>query len=122
MAATTAGAGTAIFRINGTQTQVRGSVTIMPLTQEATAGRNVDGSLYFTVKPVPSYIELEAQDTGGTSLQSFEGFVDEYITVELFNGKVYGLSNAVFTGGLTLNAMEGTYKARFDGDCTELTA
>ena len=54
MAATIAGAGTAIFRINGVSRSARGNVTIMPLTQNATAGVNLDGSLYFTVKNVPS--------------------------------------------------------------------
>ena len=123
MAATIAGAGTAIFRINGVSRSARGNVTIMPLTQNATAGVNLDGSLYFTVKNVPSTVEVELQDFGDLSVQSFQTMRgDGYLTVELLNGKVYGLSNLVFTGDASLNVTEGTLKAAFAGTCLELTA
>lgn len=122
MAAVIAGAGTAVLRINGTQYQARGNVTIMPLSQEVTAGRNIDGTMYYTVKPVPSTLEVDVQDSGGLSVQSFQGFVNEYITVELLSGKVFGFSNALFTGSASLDVAEGKFKASFAGDCLELTA
>ena len=118
----TGAGGTAIFRINGTQYQLRGNLKIMPLDFERTYGRNMDGSPYYTEKYVPSFIELEVSDSGGLSLQSFQGFVDEYVTAEMMNGKVYGLSQAVFVGPAELNGVDGMFTARFEGLCTELTS
>ena len=123
MASTISGSGTAIFRLNGVTYSTRGNVTIQPLSEEVTAGRNLDGASYFTVKPVPSTVEVELQDTGALSIQMLQGIRgSDYLTVELLNGKVYGASALVFTGLPSLNVTDGTIKAAFAGDITELTA
>jgi len=110
----------AIVKINGTQYRARGSFQIQPFDRSARAGRNADGTTYFTESPEISYVEAELSDAPGLALKAFQAMRGEYLTIELNNGKVYGVSNAVFEGALELNAMEGTFRARFTGDVTEV--
>jgi hypothetical protein len=117
MAATPNVAGTAIFRRNGVSYSVRGSMNVQSLSEEWTAGRNLDSTLYFTVKPVPSYVDMELQDLGDLNEQSLSTDSFDYLTIELRNGKVYGFSSAHITGGVQNNGEQGTIKCRFDGDC-----
>lgn len=117
MAASPNVAGTAIFRRNGVQFSARGSMNVQPLPEEFTGGRNLDGTLFYTVKPVPAYVEMELQDTADLDENSLSSSTFDYITVELRNSKVYGFSNAHLTGSVTNNVEQGTIKCRFDGDC-----
>ena len=119
--ATKQAGGTAIFRIDGTQYQLRGSVKIMTMEKDRKAFRGMDGSFGFTESYTPSKFECEVTDSGGLSIKAFENFTNEYVTFELGNGKTYGMTSAVATGAIDLDATEGKFQVTFEGLSQEIT-
>lgn len=124
--AATATVGTAIFKIDGTQYQLRGNFKISNVTGLVNTGfANADGTGGFTAKHVNPMIEGDLSDGGSVSLAVVTGLSGNTVTLELVNGKTYVLADGWYEGEAALNAVEGTFPFKFacaPGGCTELLA
>lgn len=67
----------------------------------------------------PAFIEGEITDTKDLSLADLASIENETITIELYNGKVIVLPNAVFTGEGTGQTEEGNISVRFEAASAE---
>jgi hypothetical protein len=116
-------AGIAYVKVNGSQQPLRGSFTVSPSSTERTgiAGQDyVHG--YMEVPRVP-YIAGDITLTPGVLIDDLDAMVDETVTAELANGKVYVLSNAWTKSAHELNAHDGQVAVRWEGlACTEISS
>lgn len=116
-------AGTVFFKVDGTQYSVAGPVTasLGDTTRELLVGH--DGVHGYKEMPKAPFIEVEIRDHPDLDLNVIEKLKDQTITVELINGKVGTLREAVQVNGLELNSEEGAFTVRFEGKSGEwLTA
>lgn len=113
--ANNARAGTVYVRINGTQHDLGGSVTVGPMDIERESLVGVDSIHGFKEMPKAPFIEVEFVRNKALSIQALKNIVDSTITAELVDGSVYVLRNAWYLSGAELDAVEGKYTARFEG-------
>lgn len=108
------------FQINGTPYSVRGNFKIQPLAFENTAGRNMDGTVYFTTKPVESTMECDLSDGPSVPLKGFQSLTGATLYAVLSSGKTYVMTNAIYVGTPDLDVGEGKFTVKFSGDVEEV--
>jgi hypothetical protein len=69
----------------------------------------------YTEKPQAAYIEGTITDDADLDLANLVQMVSKTVTIELANGKVISLRDAVFTGDGEGSTEEGEITVRFDG-------
>lgn len=108
-------AGTAYFKVDGTQLALKGNLTVSIDTFERETVAGMDGIHGYTQKPRAPYIEGDFSDIGSLSLMMLQSMCNVTVTVELMNGKVYLLRNAWTTTARELKGEDGTVTVRWDG-------
>lgn len=108
-------AGVAFFKVNGTQYQLRGNLTLNVDEFEREGVAGMDGVHGFTEKPIVPFIAGDFSDSAGLSLQEIAALTDVTVQADLANGKSYILRNAWAAQSRELNASEGTVAIRFEG-------
>lgn len=108
-------AGTAFFKVNGTQYSLRGTLTlgIGNVSRESAVG--MDGYHGIIEKPETSFIEAELTDRPELDLNALEALGPVTVTAELLNGKTGVLRDAYQVNKLEMNAADGTLTVRFEG-------
>ena len=114
-------AGTCFFKVDGTQVQVAGDITVDPLLAERTGQVGLSGIAGFKEMPRVPSIEVEFFVTRGTNWEQLVGTVDGTTTAELANGQVWSLRNSWLSGAPTLNADESKTTFKFEGESCEQT-
>jgi Phage tail tube protein len=107
--------GTAYFKVNHVQYALAGDMKISTLERKHEALVGMDGSVAPQVQFQSPMIECTIRDRADvdlTALQSIEGAT---VTVELANGTTWELSQAFYTGDGELDAAEGGFQVRFNG-------
>ena len=108
------------LQINGTPYSVRGNFKLQPLAFQNDAGRNMDGSIYFTSKPVESTMECDLSDAGNLPLKAFQSLTGATLYAALSNGKTYVMTDAVFIGTPDLDVSQGQFTVKFAGNIEEV--
>ena len=106
--------GLAYFWAGGRQLRVCGYFKVQPnnFQWEGVAGQDsVHGRQCVPVIPT---VEANISDDGTLSLQQMAAMVDETVTVELDNGKVYVYQQAWYSGLATLDTGEGQIGVKFE--------
>lgn len=108
-------AGTAFFKVDGVQYNLRGNVTLSlgNVSRESMVG--LDGYHGIKEVPVASFIEVELTDQPEIDLNVLNELSDVTVQVELINGKLGILRNAEQVNDLELSVDEGTFTVRFEG-------
>ena len=114
MASTKVG-GAAFIKVNGVQYKLRGGMTcgIGNVSRESVIG--ADSYHGFKEIPTVSFVECDITDTDGVDINELEKLEGATVTVELSNGKVAVLRDAVQINKLELNVADGQYTVRFEG-------
>jgi len=102
-------------KVDGTQFFAKGafSYRVNPAMKEMVVGSDqVHG--YKEMPQVP-FIEGAITDRGNLDLLSLQEAVDVTVTLELANGKVIVLRNAVYASEGAVGTEEGEIEARFEG-------
>lgn len=107
--------GTAFFKINGAQYQLRGELEIMPNMTENEWIANQDGTQVFTQKAVTPFMQLKVSDDPGLSLQALNAAQGVTVTAELNSGKVYVLQQAAQWGETKLDTVKGEITFKIGG-------
>ncbi len=112
-------AGTAFFSINGVQYSLRGNlkVSLGDVERESVVGMDA----YHGVKETPAapFMECDLTDRPEIDLNTLSELENVTITVNLINGKVGVLRNAYQMNKIELNAADGLYTVRFEGESGE---
>ena len=105
--------GTAFFKVNGLQYELRGELMIQPNITENEWVANQDLTMVFTQKGVVPFMEMKISDTSQLAIQALNAIEGATITAELINGKVYTLQQAAQWGETKLDTAKGeiTFKA-----------
>lgn len=105
------------FKVNGQQLNAKGQFTYGYGKEERKAIEGSDRIHGFTSKIQTPYIEGEITDTGDLSIETIAAFVDETITLELANGKIFALYGAWSTNkdGISGQTDESNIAVRFEG-------
>ncbi|MFG6500147.1 phage tail tube protein [Sulfitobacter sp. 1A15106] len=102
--------GTVRLTVNGTVYAVRGSVTINPTAEERTEGANLDGSPYYTSKPVVPSVEMTLSDQVGLDIGALSGTACGDATIDLDEvERTYIVVNATVVGRASLNPESGEW-------------
>lgn len=107
-------AGTAFFKVDAVQYQLRGSLEIDGFATEKEGVAGMDGVHGFKVKPTVPMISGDFTDRD-ISFDVLEALRNGVVTAELVNGKTYILSGAFVSGKPAINAEEGTMRISFAG-------
>lgn len=107
--------GTAFFRINGVQYDLPGEMKLTVLTEKRNALVGLDGSVAPQIEYQSPMIECTVRDASNVDLVAISKMEGVTVTVEMANGTVWELSNAFYTGDGELDAKEGTFQVRFNG-------
>ncbi len=108
-------AGTCYFKVNGTQYDLRGNMTVSLGKAERESVVGLDQYHGYTEKPRVSFIECDITDRADLDIKVLENLLDVTVTVELFNGKTGILYNAVQVKAVELTAEDGKMTVRFEG-------
>ncbi|MEP3245103.1 MAG: phage tail tube protein [Sneathiella sp.] len=114
MADNTAIGGTAYIKADGKQFSLAGSMTVMLDSEEREMQAGLSGIAGYNVTHIVPYIEGEFYDTTELSMEDLSNMTNVTITVELANGKVGTLRNAVNKGANEVDG-EGKFTTRFEG-------
>ena len=103
------------FSVSGVQYLAKGSFTynLGAWKREAVVG--ADGVHGWKKTPQVPFIEGEVTDTSDLDLATLLNMEDETVQLELQNGKVISLRNAVFAGDGNVGTEEGNIAVRFEG-------
>lgn len=113
-------AGVVYFRIDGVQYWLRGEcqIEMAMLEREMVVGQ--DGIHGFIEKPVAAKITCKLTDRPDLSVGWLLTLCNVTVTVELLNGKVYLLRNAVCIKAGPLDTTNGELEVEFDGTAEEI--
>lgn len=111
-------AGTAYFKVDGTQYSLRGSVTanLKAFDREGIAG--LDGVHGYKETPMVPFIEVEVSYTPELDLNALAKLDDVTVQLECANGKAGLLRNAWANTG-DVNPEEGSFTVKFEGKSGE---
>lgn len=108
-------AGTAFFKVDGTQYSLRGNmnVSLGNVERESVVGMDQ----YHGIKEIPKagFIECDLTDHPDVDINTLNQLEDVTVTVELINGKTGVLRNAAQVTPIELNVVDGQMKVRFEG-------
>lgn len=122
MAAPIRSAGVAYLKRDGVPYDLRGSLTIQPLSTQKEGVAGLDGVHGYKETPVVPYISAEITPNGAL-LKAMQTVTNATITAECADGTVYVLRGAWFSGLAERNAGEGTVTLKFEGmSCQEMRA
>lgn len=114
-------AGVAFWKVDGRQLALRGNLMVSPSAMERTGIAGQDAVHGYSEMPRVPYIEGDVSLVEGTSVEDIDAVVDATITAELANGQVWVLRNAWRAQVSEINAREGQFKVRFEGEaCTQI--
>lgn len=106
-------AGKCYIKVNGTQFNLRGNMTISIGNEEKEPIVGLDKFHGLKVVPRASFLECDITDTADLDVEALENIQDATITVELVNGKTAVLRNAFQTNALELKAEDGVMTVKF---------
>ena len=112
--------GIIFLKVNGQQLRAKGNFTFnlgRPRRESVVGSDSVHG---YKEMPQVGFIEGEITDSSQMSLQTLLDTKDATVTLELANGKVVALREAVFAGEGTGNTEEGNIAVRFEGQGEEI--
>jgi hypothetical protein len=113
-------AGVCYVKVDGAQLAARGNWMVSPLTVQRAGIAGQDGIHGYSEEPKIPYIEGDVSTMVEGRVEELTAVTDSTVTIELANGTTYTLRNAWFSGDLTINAKDGSYKVKFEGiDCIE---
>lgn len=107
--------GVAFIKIDGDQHSTNGDFTINFQDRQATAVVGTNGEMFYTEEAVPSTISGTVFATPEINARTLVEARDVTVTVELNNGQVAVLSEAVFTGDASFSANSGEFDVEFSG-------
>lgn len=115
-------AGTAFFKLDGTQYSVEGTLNVQPMSVMREGRVGLSGITGYSERPMIPFIEVEVTKTPELSMKDIERVRDSTITGEAADGTTYVLRNAWFAGETSLDLGEGKATLRFEGlECVEVT-
>ena len=100
--------GNAYFKIDGEQYATNGEFTVNIIERQASAIKATNGEMLYTEEAVPSTISGTVYMTEELDAKTLVEIRDATVTVELNNGKVAVLVNAVQTGDGSIDVQAGT--------------
>lgn len=112
--------GTLFLKVDSELFQAKGNFTynINPFKRESVIG--IDGRHGFKEIPQVMFIEGTITDSDELDLPKFQAIRDATITLELANGKVISLDQAVYTADGDVDTEEGEIQVRFEGEGDEI--
>lgn len=107
--------GILFFKVNGEQFSAKGNFTynIGVDKKEMIAGN--DGIHGYKQMPQVPYIEGAITDNDELDLEALQSVVDATVTIELANGKVIVIEEAVYAADGAGSSEEGEIEVRFEG-------
>lgn len=105
--------GTAFFKINGTQYQLKGNLKIRVGGLVAAGVVGQDAVHGYTEKPEIPMMSLDISDSGGLSLQQIQAVRNATCTAELNNGKVYVGQGGFCTSAIEVDTAQAQLQAEF---------
>ena len=102
-------------KVDGTQVKAKGNWTYNLGVNKKEMVAGMDGVHGYTEKPQIPFIEGAITDASDFDLAAFMALNDSLITLELANGKVIQLSNAVNASDGNVTTEEGEIAVRFEG-------
>lgn len=109
-------AGTANFTVDGKAYRARGSFEFQPLDEEKESIVGIDGYHGFKATPVAPHIKGEISDDGAIAVSDWQLLDGSSVVVlELRNGKVVTLNNAIVVGKVPVNIVDGKYELTLEG-------
>ena len=107
------------LRIDGVRRNAKGNFTwnLGQPKREMIVG--ADGVHGFKEMPQVPFIEGEITDTSDLSVTDLVNLTDVTVTLELANGKIIVLRNAVYTADGNVQTEEGNVQIRFEGVSAE---
>lgn len=112
--------GKLIITINGIRYPIRGDVkmSLSGYKREAVVGVDI-GIHGFKEMPAVSFIECAVTDLGSLDINTINQLENVTIAAELNNGKTGVLHNATQVNQIELDAIEGQFTVRFEGNSGE---
>ena len=104
------------FEVDGTRYAVRGNVTYAIGSNEKESVVGQDGYHGYKENPMTPFIQIDITDVLGTEVAVLQSARGTTCTMALANGKVLTLSNATQVNQLEVDAIEGQFTARFEGE------
>lgn len=107
--------GVLFAKVDGSQLQAKGSweYLINPTKKEMVAGS--DSIHGYKEMPQVPYIQGAITDSADLDLEALQALNDSTITLELANGKVIVLRNAIYAADGVGSTEEGEVEVRFEG-------
>ena len=107
--------GTATVEVDGQKLLLRGDLEIAIGLIDRTSVSGMDGVHGFSEKYRAPSIKFTCSDTDQTAIAQLQGAFNVTVRTEQLNGKVYVLRNAVCTGIVSVNTLEGSFAITFEG-------
>lgn len=108
--------GVAYFRVNQRQYALGGEMSLTVLKEKRNVLIGMDGSIAIQVEFQSPMVECQIRDINDADLLAVATAEDVTITVEMRNGTIWELSRATYTGEGKLDAKEGNFSVRFNGE------
>ncbi len=108
------------FKIDGVVYLAKGNFTYNVGGFEREVIMGADGIHGYTENPVPGRIQGEITDDGTVDLAKLKSMKNGTVTLELANGKLFVLTDALATGEWTGNSDQGNVPVEFSGEGEEI--
>ncbi|EHL97706.1 hypothetical protein HMPREF9946_03989 [Acetobacteraceae bacterium AT-5844] len=102
--------------IDGIQFPVVSQPTYGVATTKKTLLKGLDGIHGYAEEPVPGFIAVTLRDTADVSMSEFDRMTDVSVSAQLANGKRVSGNNMVCVETVEVDATEGTFSVRFEGE------
>ena len=113
-------AGVCYVKVDGAQLAARGNWMVNPLTIKRAGIAGQDGIHGYSEEPTVPFIEGDVSTMVEGRVEDLTEVTAATVQIDLANGTSYVLREAWFSGDLSINAKDGSYKVRFEGvDCVE---
>lgn len=107
--------GVAYIKVDGNQYSSKGTFTVVAGEFKREAMSDSSGNVVYTEKPILSKVSGNLYNTAELDIEAIQSTNDATVTIELNNGKVFVLLNAVYTGDPSLNTETGEFDIEFHG-------
>lgn len=108
-------AGTAYVTIDGLTIMVVGDFRYSPSKVNRTTLTGMDGVHGYKEKPVAPFLSCNVRDSGGTTVDDFNGMTNVSVVVELANGKTLIGSNMWAVNTQEVASEDAVFALRFEG-------
>lgn len=106
---------------DGRSLPIRGNLTVSPDPSENQVVAGMDGVHGYNERPRAPFIQGDFSTKANVNLRDVARMTNVTVTAELANGKTFVLVNATRTTPSEINASEGSFTIRWEGEsCREV--